>query len=57
MSHHGTVNGGGRDSWVIACGESGGGSKIDGDDDHDADDDNDRCDDNEGGVGILEVGV
>ena len=24
MSHHGTVNGGGRDSWVIACGESGG---------------------------------
>ena len=46
-----------RDSWVIACGESGGGSKIDGDGDHDTDDDSDRCDDNEGGVGIWEVGV
>ena len=46
-----------RDSWVIACGESEGGSKIDGDDDHDAADDNDRCDDDgddRGGVGIWE---
>ena len=31
-SHHGTLNGGERDSWVIACGESEGGNKIDGDD-------------------------
>ena len=33
-----------RDSWVIACGESEGGNKIDGDDGHDADEGNDGCD-------------
>ena len=41
----------------MRAGNQGGGSKIDGDDDHDADEDNDRCDDDgddRGGLGIWE---